>query len=117
MSFDGSPGLMTRSFTLAFLLSGLWSLSLGLTAGQPKVTDLNLDVQQSDLAPAVTLREHDNRTVEEYRVNNNLYMTKITPSVGAPYYLVDDDGSGDAQWRRDPGDRTIRPPQWAILRW
>jgi hypothetical protein len=108
---------MTRAFPPLLFSSGLACLSLGLTAGQVGVSNLNLQVQESDLAPSITLREHDNRTVEEYRVNNNLYMTKITPRVGAPYYLVDDDGSGEAQWRRDPGDRTLRAPQWTLMRW
>ncbi len=108
---------MTRPFPPLLLLSGLAWLPLAFTAGQTQVSNLNLSVQESDIAPAVTLKEHDNRTVEEYRVNNNLYMTKITPRVGAPYYLVDDDGSGDPQWRRDPGDRPLKAPQWTLLRW
>jgi hypothetical protein len=98
------------------ILPGLL-LSLAIGAEQRRVADLDLSVQESDITPSVTLREHENRAVEEYRVNNNLYMVKITPAAGAPYYLVDDDGSGDMQWRRDPGDRTVRVPQWALIRW
>lgn len=108
---------MIRRLPPLLLLSGLWGFMSGLTAGQPQVADLNLNVQESDLSPSVTVHEHDNRTVEEYRVNNNLYMTKITPRVGAPYYLVDDDGSGDTQWSRDPGNRTVHAPQWTLARW
>lgn len=108
---------MTRPFPTLFLLCGLSWAAAGLAAGQPQVSSLNLSIQDSDLAPRVTLHEHENRTVEEYRVNNNLYMTKITPRVGAPYYLVDDDGTGETQWLRDPGDRTIKVPQWTLLRW
>ena len=99
------------------ILPGLLWLSLGLAAQQPRVSDLNLNVQESDIEPTVTLQEHENRSVEEYRVNNNLYMVKIKPTVGAPYYLVDDDGTGDMQWLRDPGDRTIHAPQWTLFRW
>jgi len=74
------------------ILPGLL-LSLAIGAEQRRVADLDLSVQESDITPSVTLREHENRAVEEYRVNNNLYMVKITPAAGAPYYLVDDDGS------------------------
>jgi hypothetical protein len=82
-----------------------------------RATDLSLEVVDSDIEPSVTIQEHKNRVVEEYRVNNNLYMVKITPSVGAPYYLVDDDGSGDLEIRRDPGPREIKVPQWTLVRW
>jgi len=91
-------------------------LPAALMAG-PRVADLDLSVVESDIQPAVTLQEHDNRTVEEYRVNNKLYMVKITPSLGAPYYLIDDTGSGDLEYRRDAGGRDTRVPQWVLFSW
>jgi hypothetical protein len=91
-------------------------LPCALMAG-PRVADLDLSPVDSDIQPAVTLQEHDNRTVEEYRVNNKLYMVKITPAVGAPYYLIDDDGSGDLEYRRDAGGRDNRVPQWVLFSW
>lgn len=91
-----------------------------LAAAAPVVGDLaglDLSVRESDIQPAVTIREHDNRVVEEYRVNNNLYMVKITPSAGAPYYLVDEDGSGDMSWNRGSAQFDRNVPQWALLSW
>jgi len=81
------------------------------------VADLDLTVVESDIQPAVTLQEHPNRVTEEYRVNNNLYMIKVTPSAGAPYYLVDDDGSGDMEYRRNSGTLGTRAPQWTLFSW
>lgn len=78
---------------------------------------LDLSVDESDLEPTVTIQEHSNRVVEEYSVNNNTYMIKITPSSGAPYYLIDDDGSGELEYRRHSGGRDIRIPQWTLLSW
>ncbi len=78
---------------------------------------LDLGVRPSDIEPAVTLREHENRVVEEYRVNNQLYMMKITPRVGAPYYLVDQDGSGDMAWHRGARRFEKQAPQWVLLSW
>jgi hypothetical protein len=89
----------------------------GAALGARQVSDLDLRVTESDLEPNVTIQEHENRVVEEYRVNNRLYMIKITPSFGAPYYLVDDDGSGDMEYRRDSGGRDIRVPQWTLFSW
>jgi hypothetical protein len=95
---------------LAMLLSGV-------CAGGKRVSDLDLEVVDSDIQPGVTIEEHPNRVTEEYRVNNNLYMIKVTPSVGAPYYLVDDDGSGDMEYRRNSGTLGTRAPQWTLFSW
>ena len=102
-------------------LPRLYLLPIVLAAAYPALgrdlADLDLSVQRSDIAPAVTLREHENRMVEEYRVNNNLYMIKVTPSVGAPYYLVDEDGSGDMAWNRGASQFEENVPQWALFSW
>jgi hypothetical protein len=82
-----------------------------------EVSGLDLSVHAEDIAPAVTVREHENRTVEEYRVNNRLYMVKVTPVIGAPYYLVDQDGSGDMAWHRGSGRVEQSVPQWTLMSW
>ncbi len=82
-----------------------------------RVSDLDLTVLDSDIQPGITIEEHPNRVTEEYRVNNNLYMVKVTPSVGASYYLVDDDGSGDMEYRRNSGTLGTRAPQWTLFSW
>lgn len=55
------------------------------------------------------------QTVEEFRAGGKLYMIKITPKVGPPYYLVDDLGDGKFTHYEhlDPG---FRPPRWVIHR-
>jgi hypothetical protein len=50
-------------------------------------------------------------------VNNNTYMMKITPNAGAPYYLVDADGSGEMEWRRNTPGLDPRVPQWTLFNW
>ncbi len=80
--------------------------------------DLDLSLREEDFSPTVTLREYENRTVEEFSVQGRRYMVKITPIVGAPYYLVDEDGSGDLAWHRDAGTQLEqRVPQWVLFRW
>ncbi|WPL18881.1 hypothetical protein Thiowin_03972 [Thiorhodovibrio winogradskyi] len=80
-------------------------------------SSLDLRVTDADIRPAVTLKQFDNRRVEEYSVNNNVYMLKITPSAGAPYYLIDQDGSGDMSWSRGPPGPNLQVPQWTLFRW
>lgn len=68
------------------------------------------------LEPEVTIIQKDGETVEEYRVAGRLYMVKVTPSVGAPYYLMDQDGDGRLESRVDGLTDPI-VPQWVIFSW
>lgn len=80
-------------------------------------SELDLSLHPSDIEPSITIQEHENRVAEEYRINGNLYMIKITPMAGPPYYLVDDSGSGDMELRRGPAGRDIQIPRWTLLTW
>lgn len=66
-----------------------------------------------DMEPQVTITQHTEQTVEEYRVSGRLYMIKITPRHGKPYYLVDDRGDGKFS-RQESLDSGVRPPRWVI---
>lgn len=65
--------------------------------------------------PQVTIVKKGAETIEEYRINGELYMQKITPAHGVPYYLVKQ--SVDGGWARmdGPGER-ISIPQWVLFR-
>ena len=65
------------------------------------------------LEPQVTIQKRGTDTVEEYRIGGRLYMIKVTPSTGRPYYLVDDKGDGTFA-RHDSFDTRTRPPMWVI---
>lgn len=69
------------------------------------------------IEPEVTIIRKQDRTIEEYRVNGQLYMVKITPSKGLPYYLMDADGDGNLETRRNELDPKFLVPSWVILRW
>ena len=66
-------------------------------------------------APQVTITKQTGQTIEEYRVGGRLYMIKIIPKIGKPYYLVDDRGDGKFV-RQDSLDNGFRVPQWIIHR-
>ena len=66
-----------------------------------------------DDAPAVTIKPGSQGRVIEYRANGKLYMLKVIPKVGKPYYLID--GKGDGQFaRQDSLDSGMRPPMWVV---
>jgi Protein of unknown function (DUF2782) len=64
--------------------------------------------------PQVTIKQRGEDTVEEYRVNGRLYMIKVTPKHGVPYYLVDRRGGGQFT-RMDTLDSGFTVPMWVIL--
>jgi hypothetical protein len=68
------------------------------------------------IEPEVTIIKKEEGTIYEYRINGMLYMVKVEPQVGPPYYLVDRDGDGEFDSRStDP--TKISVPQWILLRW
>jgi len=67
------------------------------------------------LEPEVTIRKRDGETVEEHRVRGKLYMIKVTPDHGVPYYLIDRSGDGVFSRMEDaPGTPTLSVPMWVI---
>ena len=68
------------------------------------------------LEPQVTIQRRGTDTVEEFRLNGRLYMIRVTPANGRPYYLIDNVGKGDFS-RIDSYDTGTRPPMWVIHQW
>lgn len=64
-------------------------------------------------APQVTIKPSSQGRVVEYRANGKLYMLKVIPKVGKPYYLIDQKGDGQFA-RQDSLDSGMRPPMWVI---
>ncbi len=67
-------------------------------------------------APEVTITETEEGTVYEYRVKGQVYMVKIQPALGPPYFLVDTNGDGilDVDERQAP-DMAVQ--QWLLFSW
>ncbi len=105
------------SATLAALA---FALSLPAAAQQmPKLEPLPepppppAGVADSAGEPQVTITQQGGNKVEEYRLNGKLYMMKVTPSTGVPYYLIDEQGNG--VWSRQDGPNSaLRVPMWVI---
>ncbi len=58
----------------------------------------------------ITTRGEDRH--EEYRIGGRLYMVKVTPKTGKPYYLIDNEGRGVLQ--RSELQPAISPPMWIL---
>lgn len=102
-----------------FLLSAYATMAWG---DQPQ--DLEI-LPQNDLEPEtaevgtgpepdINIIERDNATFEEYRINGRLYRIKVTPKIGAPYYLNYEEGAN--VWHRDEGvDPSPEAPVWDVM--
>jgi hypothetical protein len=65
------------------------------------------------LEPQVTILKRGTDTVEEFRIAGRLYMIRVTPAGGRPYYMIDHKGDGRFS-RQDSLDSGVRPPMWVI---
>ncbi len=74
-----------------------------------------LDPSEAVDEPQITIKQNADQVVEEYRSNGRLYMIKITPKHGKPYYLVDDRGDGKFA-RQESLDSGLRVPMWLIFK-
>jgi len=75
-------------------------------------------IQGEQLEPAVTIREEEGRLIEEYRMNGQVYMVKITPKGGIPYYYIDTDGDGRLELDVDnQALNPVQPVYWKIKEW
>ncbi len=80
--------------------------------------DVSADDLISSARSEVRIIARKNHQVEEFRAGNNVFMLKVTPKNAPPYYIRDDDGSGNFQWRRGgPELERTRVPNWAVVRW
>jgi hypothetical protein len=103
--------------TSAFLLTAL--LALPAYADKPPlepVPDIPPPpgVVDPSLEPQITIRQRGGDRVEEYRIKGRLYMIRVTPPHGHPYYLVDQHGYG-VMSRYDDLSPNFHVPMWVIM--
>ena len=108
---------------LSFIAAPVWAQDRGRHTWEqfpdvplpPKLPD---PVKSGEaIEPEVLIIKTDDAVVEEYRLNGKHYMSKITPGVGRPYYLVDRDGDGVMEARMSEIYDDFHVPQWVIFSW
>jgi len=72
--------------------------------------------QGEAMEPEVTIIDTGQERIYEYRVRDQLYMVKVQPRVGPPYYFLDTTGDGRLDTRKDRvWDNAL--PQWVLFSW
>lgn len=114
------------------VLISVFLLSLGMSMAQaaettkpdekaevpppPPIPDLpDMTGDEQDIHADVTIRKGKEEVIEEYRVNGQLYMVRVIPNVGKPYYLRYPDGPNGRVIRRELDD--IQTPFWKLFEW
>lgn len=118
------------------LLSALLGLAASIYAQEPTAPDSGSDepaapaediaapppippkITGEEVEPSVVIRRQEDKLVEEYSINGRVYMVKITPDKGLPYYYLDEDGDGMLELQ--PGDdalNPVRPAYWKVKEW
>ena len=107
-----SPGLLVL-FSALVLMGAGGSYGQSGSASQQQGGGVTGHQLYNSVRTDVRAYESKNHQVEEYRASGNTYMLKVKPKNAPAYYLVDEDGSGDLEWRR----RGVQAPQWAVKKW
>jgi hypothetical protein len=118
------PKLLTSALAAALFCAGSLAAQEDLEKPPPIPPETQSDapippkIQDGQIEPTVTIREEEERTIEEYRFNGQVYMVKITPKGGIPYYYIDTDGDGQLELDMDKQAlNPVQPVYWKIKEW
>jgi len=68
------------------------------------------------MEPEVNIIQKEDRTIEEYSHNGAVYMVKVIPKIGKPYYYIDTDGDGSLESKEFDWE-FHNVPNWILLEW
>jgi hypothetical protein len=109
-----------KSILLGLIILPMWLVTVH--AATPADAELLEDVppppkviegQPMD-EPEVTIRKKGEDSIEEYRINGELYMMKVTPKSGKPYYLHKPEQGGE--WVNIGPNPPLSVPHWILFR-
>ena len=84
----------------------------------PPIPPIPPKIAGEEVEPSVRIRQEEDNLVEEYSRDGQIYMVKVTPAKGKPYFYLDEDGDG--QLELQPGDQAmnpVRPVFWKLKEW
>ncbi len=92
--------------------------SLEQPPAMPSAPELPAPVQSGEeMEPDITIVRKGKDTIQEYRRNGRLYMVKVQPDAGPPYYLLDTNGDGRMDVKKNDLDKTSNIHQWLLFEW
>jgi len=104
---------MRYPLLLAALFASGFAIAQAPLEQPPDLVPVPDGAPTEDDVPAITIKPSGAGMVEEYRIRGRLYMLKIIPKVGRPYFLVDPRGDGNFV-HHDMIESGFHPPMWVI---
>ncbi|WP_260839185.1 DUF2782 domain-containing protein [Methylomonas koyamae] len=84
----------------------------------PEPPDLPAPVQSGEeMEPDITIIRKGKDTIQEFRRNGKLYMVKIQPQVGPPYYMLDTNGDGEMDVKKNDLEDNTNINKWTLFEW
>ncbi len=84
----------------------------------PHVPELPMPVESGEnMEPDITITRKGDKKIQEFRRGGRLYMIKVVPDVGPPYYFLDVNGDGRLDVRSSELDHAKRVNMWKLLEW
>ena len=84
----------------------------------PEVPEPSLPVQSGEtLEPDITITRKGSKTIQEYRRGGRLYMIKVIPDVGPPYYFIDNNGDGKMDVLKNEVEKNSNINMWKLWEW
>ncbi|PPD32993.1 MAG: hypothetical protein CTY19_09120 [Methylomonas sp.] len=117
---------MSRLFIFSLLLvlsNAVWSGEESPAmdappADVPEPPELPPRVQSGEeMEPDITIIRKGKDTIQEYRRNGKLYMIKVQPQVGPAYYMLDSNGDGTLDVKKNDLDKNSNINQWLLFEW
>lgn len=84
----------------------------------PEVPEPPLPIQNGEnMEPDITITRKGDKNIQEFRRGGRLYMIKVVPDIGPPYYFLDVNGDGKLDVRSSDLDQASRFNMWKLLEW
>jgi hypothetical protein len=87
-------------------------------SASPEPPELPPRVQSGEeMEPDITIIRKGKDTIQEYRRGGKLYMIKVKPQIGPAYYLLDNNGDGRMDVKKNDLDKNSDINQWLLFEW
>lgn len=111
--------LTKRAIQLAFIfLTDFHACYADESANAPEPPELPAQIQTGEeMQPDITIVKKGGETIQEYRRNGKLYMVKVKPAAGPSYIMLDKDGDGVLDVKKNYLDENTNINQWLLFEW
>lgn len=109
---------LIRYVPLLFIFMAAAQAAPDEPAPVPEPPELPAPVQSGEeMEPDITIIRKGKDTIQEFRRNGKLYMVKIQPQVGPAYYMLDTNGDGEMDVKKNDLDANTNINKWLLFEW